>query len=824
MLLTDILEYNAKNFARTPALTMRVGYRTVSLNYSQVYEYSCKVAEYLKKLGIGKNDKVLIYAPNSPFWVCVFWGSMLNGSIAVPVNIQSTSEIIKKIIEQTQAKVVFKSRQLKRDLQDDVKTIDIEFIDELTQGINIQNFKKADINAHDLIEILYTSGTTGEPKGVMLSHENIYSNVLSITKVIKLKPQSETLLSVLPLTHILEQTIGLFLAFYFAAHIIYTHTYSAIGDLLQEFKVSKMLAVPELLKVLMDRIKSEAGKNGKLWLFQIMLKLSSKINIRFFSKILFYFVLKKLGGRLDTVASGGAPLDTLLEKEWNALGLFVIQGYGLTETSPVITLNSFDRHKFASVGQILDGVQVKIASDGEILVRGANVFRGYYQNEVKTKDAFTSDGWFMTGDMGYFDSEGFLFLNGRKKYMILGPGGQNVFPEDIENELNKMPDIKGSCILGLECAGKNTLIHAVILPNDNIIEPEKIIDLVNQNLASYQQINSWSIWEEDDFPRSATRKVKRDDVLKAVLAKQNGKIEAHTEAHSKVAKILSLVSGVDLRKIHTDTRVLRDLNMDSLMRVEFVMRIEQELGFSLDETFINQSTTVGQLEEVIKQKKFSLNKIELKKWPRSWWAKIIRAVGQFWICLITKIFMNIQIDGLDNIKNVSGPVIFMPNHLSFFDPLAVLQVLPFKIRKKLAIAAAQDILYREFKFFAWLGDLFFNTFSLPRVEKSNIRMGLDVMGKMLDKGYSIVVFPEGKISVDGNFQSLKAGAGLMAVEMHVPIIPIKIEGIGDLAPYGSFIPRRRANVKIKIGAPIQFKKSDSYESAKVQIENVMRLL
>ncbi|KKQ33321.1 MAG: Acyltransferase family protein [candidate division TM6 bacterium GW2011_GWF2_37_49] len=824
MLLTDLLERNARFFAVTPALTMRMGYRTVTLNYAQVYELSCKVAEFLKQQEIGKNDKVLIFAPNSPFWVCVFFGAMLNGSVAVPVNIQSTSEILKKIIEQTQAKIVFKSRQLKRDLFGDVQIFDIEFIDELTHDINLQNFKRAELEEDDLLEILYTSGTTGDPKGVMLSHKNIYSNVLSIIKVIELKPQSERLLSVLPLTHILEQTIGLFLAFHFGEHVVYAHSYAAIGNLLQEFKISKMVVVPELLKVLMDRIKGDAVKNGKFWLLQKMMNFSSKINCRPLSKILFYFVLKKLGGRLDTVASGGAPLDITLEKEWNALGVFVIQGYGLTETSPVISLNSFDKHKFASVGKILEGVQVKIASDGEILARGPNVFQGYYKNESKTKEAFSSDSWFMTGDIGYFDSDGFLFLKGRKKYMILGPGGQNVFPEDIETELNKVPEIKDSCVLGLDNAGKSTLIHAVLLCNNKATDTEKIIDSVNENLASYQQINSWSTWDEDDFPRSATRKIKRDEVIKVILAKQSGDICENIESHSKIANILSLVSGVELRNIHSNTRIVRDLNIDSLMRVEFVMRVEQELGFSLDETFINANTTVSQLEDIIKQKKFSLHKIELKKWPCSWWAKIVRAVGQFWILLFTKIFMKVEIDGLENIQDVSTPVIFMPNHNSYFDPLAVLQILPFKIRKRLTFAAAEDVLYGKFKWISWLGELFFNTFSLPRSEESNIRAGLDVMGKALDKGLYVVVFPEGKISVDGKFQPLKSGAGLMAVEMHVPIIPIKIDGIENLAPYGSFIPRRRVVVKIKIGKPIKFKKADSYESARIQIENTMRSL
>lgn len=828
MLLTELLERNAKKYANSPALTMRMGYRTITLNYAQVYELSCRVAVFLQQQGVKKDDKIVIFAPNSPFWVCVFYGAMLNGSIAVPANTQSTIRMLDKMIEHTQAKIVFKSRYFKKNFSANIPTFDIELLDELTEQISVLNFNKPKTNEDDLVEILYTSGTTGDPKGVMLTHKNIYSNVESISHVIDLKPTVECLLSVLPLTHILEQTIGLFLAFYYAAHVVYTHSYAAIGQLLQEYKIKKMVAVPEILKVLMERIKSEADKKGKLELFEKMLNFSSKIGCRPFAKFLFYFVRKKLGGKLDTIASGGAPLDPVLEKEWNALGLYIIQGYGLTETSPVVTLNTFDKHRFASVGRALEGVEVKLAYDGEVWVRGPNVFQGYYCDQIKTQNIFSSDGWFMTGDMGYIDSDGFLFLRGRKKYMILGAGGQNVFPEDIEEELNKVNCVKDSCVLGLDGAGKNIEIHAVLLLKDNEFS-ENIIDQVNQNLASYQQINSWSIWHEDDFPRSATRKVKREEVLKIIKARLSGVSTSTIEAHGRVAKILSLVSGVDISRIHSNTRIIRDLNMDSLMRVEFVMRVEQEMGFSLDETVIDINSTVEQLEKIVDQRKFAAKKIVIKNWPRYWWAKILRAVGQCCANILSRIFMKVEIEGLENIHDIlerdkSGSVIFMPNHISYFDPLVVIRALPFKIRQKLTFAAAQDVLYGQFKNFAWLGDLFFNSFSLPRVEDSNIRVGLEVMGRMLDKGYSVVVFPEGKISLDGKFQPLKSGAGLMAVEMNALVIPIKIEGADAIAPYGCFLPRHRAFVKIKFGKPLQFKKADSYESAKSQIETVMKNL
>ena len=228
------------------------------------------------------------------------------------------------------------------------------------------------------------------------------------------------------------------LAFFYAAHIIYAHSYAAISDLLHEYHIDKMIAVPEFLKVFIQRIKFDAQKQGKLNLLNKMLFISEKLHSQFLSRVLFYPVCSKFGSKLDTIACGGSTLEPELEREWRAMGISLIQGYGLTETSPVVSINSFEYHRLGSIGRVLPGVNIKLEEDGEILVKGPGVFRGYYNDEEKTKQAFTDDGWFKTGDIGYFDDDGFLFLKGRKKYRITTSGGQEIFPEDIELELNKI--------------------------------------------------------------------------------------------------------------------------------------------------------------------------------------------------------------------------------------------------------------------------------------------------------------------------------------------------------------------------------------------------
>ncbi len=821
MILTKILEQNSVKYANFPALSMRMGYRTIRLSYKQTYDLSCRIALFLQAQGITKGDKVVIFAHNSPFWVCVFWGVLLNGSIAVPVNVQSTQKMVDKIIDQTEAKMLFVGRYLK--YESPILTCIIDFIDELTENFCAEEFKKIDLHQDDIIEILYTSGTTGDPKGVLLTHKNIYSNVESISKVLVLDFGKNRILSILPLTHILEQTIGLMLASFYAAHIVYTHSYAAIPDLLYEYRINKMVAVPEFLKVFMQRIKTTAERKGRLSLLNKLMSLSYSLNNKRISRMLFYPVLKKLGGKLDMVASGGAPLEQEIERDWESLGVYVMQGYGLTETSPVVALNTFTEHKFGSVGKALTEVEIKIEQDGEILIKGPNVSQGYFKDTEKTAQSFTSDGWFKTGDMGFFDKDNFLFLKGRKKYMILGPGGQNVFPEDIEYELNKISGVKDSCVLGLENKKGHVEIKAVLLL-DSDTNPEKVIDQANSNLASYQQINSWAIWKEDDFPRSATQKVKRDEVKKVILSQEQEHTKQVTTGKSKVIQILSQISGVALEKINPDTRIIRDLNMDSLMRVELVMRLELELGITVDETVITQQTTVAQLEELVNKNVGVPKAPTLKRWPRSCWAKVLRFLGHGLSFLIGKILVKLEVQGLDNLENLHAPVIVMPNHIGYLDAFVLFMALPFKIRKNLAFSAARDVLYEEYSKVAWLAELFFNSYPLPRLESESIRPGLESTGKLIDQGYSIVIFPEGKISLDGNLQRLKLGAGLFAVEMDSEIVPVKIEGTREIAPYGKLLPRRRGTVKVIFGKPLKFKRSDSYEEAKNQIENAMKVL
>lgn len=825
MLLTKILKDNVNKFGDKPAFTMKFGFRTKTFNYAQIYDLAKKTALLLESCGINKDDKVLVFAPNSPYWGIVFWGTMLRGAVLVPVNTQSTPAMIEKILKQTDAKVFFKSRFLPSEFSSGSIILEIEFLEELLEGFDSSNCVPELVKENDLIEILYTSGTTGDPKGVLLTHKNIYSNIQAVSGIIPLSFAQERILSVLPLTHIFEQTMGFFLPQTYAAHIIYVHSYAAILDLMYKYKITKFLAVPEFLKVFMAKIKDEYSKKNLLWLFEKLKILSLRINNKYVSKLLFNSVHKKFGNKLNMIACGGAFLDPELEEEWNAFGITILQGYGLTETSPLISCNTYNERRLGSVGKIVENVELKIDKEGQILVKGPGVFSGYFKNEEKTKESFTQDGFFKTGDIGEVDKDGFLFLKGRKKYLIIGPGGQNVFPEDIELELNKLKGVKDSCVLGLPTKTGMVKIHAVLLLNDSQIDPRKIIEQANRKLASYQRINDFSVWKQEDFPRSTTRKVKKEEVLKVVREQIEGKPEVILENDvTPLIHILSQVSGIDLSGIDEHKKIESELQLDSLMLVELILRIEDELGVLIDEASITPNTTVNQLQEIINKKEPLKKTLILKKWPRSWWARIIRIFGQAKTIFLAKIFIRLEVKGSENLDNLKTPVLFMPNHISTLDPLVILMALPYKIRKKLSFAAARDVLYEEYKYVAWLSDLIFNSFPLPREKGENIKLGLDRMGQLLDQGYSIVVFPEGKMSESGELLDLKKGAGFMAVEMKCPVVPIKITGTADIVPYPKIIPRKKGRVCLKIGKPVDFKSDDSYEYVTSKIEEEIRSL
>ena len=750
--LVSLFEESIKKFYNNPALKMRPRFRTIHWNFKELNNYASGIAYFLEKNGVGFGDCVILIAQNSPYWVGAFFGILLRGGIAVPLNPQSPKSFVEKIIKETEAKVLFKDSFLFPSGPFDVKTVDIDFKKDLASREH--HFSKVDVGEDDIAEIVYTSGTTGDPKGVVLTHKNIISNVNSISKIYNLS-SSDKMVSILPLFHMYEQTGGLFFALRHGIEIMYSPNISsrAVQQCLKEHRATKMLVVPEFLETLIRKIESRALEAGKKEKLQKMFRLSVYLPL-FLRRLLFRKVHKMLGGKLEVLFTGGAFMSPDVERKWNAMGFVVLQGYGLTETSPAVTTNLESKKKVGSVGLAVPEVKVTIGKDKEILIEGPNVFKGYYKDETRTKEAFDESGRFKTGDMGYFDDDGFLYISGRKKYVIVSPGGENIYPEDIEVELKNVEGVSDVAVVGYPLDGRE-IVYAVLLTDRSDVD--EIIHKINSGLAPYQRIQSWAIWPESDFPRSAIRKVKKDEVLKWLKEKGKAKAEGGPlKAASPLVRLLGTVSGKDVGVIKDESNLFSDLHFDSLMRIELVSRIEEIFDVIVEERLISQKTTVKDLEELIK--KGSKRPVPFKF--KSWLLSPISNFFRFFIqnCLILpliRIFFKVKVEGVENIKDLKTPAIFMSNHLTYLDTLVILRALPLKIRNRIAVAAAVDVLYEGYWFVAWAVEFVFNSYLLPRKEEEDIKPGLERTGRILDKNFSILIFPEGKISITGEFLPLK---------------------------------------------------------------------
>lgn len=819
--LVDILKNGKLRFPEAPALKIKPRYRSIVWNYSQLSNFASGIAKLLEEKRIKKGDRVLLLAPNSPYWLGSFFGCLLKGVIVVPLHLQNTHQFIREIERQTKAKLLLKYSGSKAPKGLKCPSLDIDYLDEFIE--REYKFLASSIKESDIAEILYTSGTTGDPKGVILTHKNIIFNLKAIFHVIDVK-KTDRILSILPLSHIFEQIIE-FRILVSGAQIVYIPALSSvvITRNLRENKITKMAVVPEFLRLVMERIEGEAKLQGKEKILQTLFKISPFLPIKL-RRILFQNVHQRFGGKLGLVISGGAPLDLEVAKKWEALGINIVQGYGLTETSSIVSALTEKDKKLASIGKIIQGIEVKIAKDGEILVKGPIITQGYWKNPLKTKEAFKA-GWFKTGDIGYFDKEGYLYLKGRKKFMILTPTGQNVYPEDIEAELNKEREIKDSCVIGLKKEGR-LLIHAVLLSEVKKIELQKIIDRANKRSASFQQIQSWSIWSFSDFPRTITRKIKRSEVSQ-YLAKQivPAKAKALEKEIPLLISILAQITETNPSLISQQSGIVKNLKLDSLMRIELVGRIEEEFGVEIDEASITSETKVADLEKLIQEKPKKLLKYKLRIWPRLILINGIRQILQnlIFFPIILNFLSKIEVKGIENIKKVRTPIILMPNHISDLDTPIIFKILPSVIQKKLAVAAATDILYEKLWYVQPLVTLFFNTYPFPRI--GQIKSGLIYTGELLDKGWSILVFPEGGISETGKLLPLKMGTGVIGLEMQVPIIPVKIIGTQEILPIHWKRPRKfKGKVTVNIGKPIYFKKGTSYEEATKIIEKAIRIL
>ncbi len=819
----DLLQGAVERYGSRHALLFKTAFRYQHWSYSRLWNESGQVATLLQRRGLTKGDQVILWAPNSPHWVLIFFGCIRAGVVLVPLDLRSAPDYVARVISRIDPKLAFTSRFTPKEEVDlGVPEIAFEELEAAIQGL--PQPEPVDISPDDLTEIVFTSGTTGNPKGVMLTHRNLTANVEGVSQYISCKP-SGRFLSILPLSHMYEQMGGLLIALYYGASITYptSRQPTVLARTMRERRITIMLLVPQGLELLMNGIEREVKRQGREALWDRLLRIAEAIPFPL-RRLLFRRVHKQFGGKLDFIVSGGAALDQDLGRKWELLGVKIVQGYGTTEASPVISNHSLTERRLDSTGRPLPNVEVKISGEGEVLVRGDSITPGYWRAPEETAAAFEGD-WYMTGDLGFFDDEGFLHIQGRKKDMIVLPSGQNVFPEDIQAVLAKHPNIADSAVVGLT-RGPSVEVHAALILDDADAAQE-VVSWTNGQLAEQQRIRGFTVWADEDFPRTHTLKVKKGVVIDTILGKIQPDPPAVLPAAGSPAggarslhQIVGEVSKRSLGEVRDDATLGGDLDLDSLGRVELLSAIEAELGVYMDESQLSPEMTVRRLEALVEEGSRNPPVMSFPGWGMRWWCRILRGFLQRAIIFpLVSLPYGLKVVGRENLEDITGPVLFASNHNLGMDNPLIIKAVPLKWRRRMAVAGAAHL----WKNPVWwiMNPLLGNAF--PLAGEGSVRPSLENMGKIMDNGWSVLIYPEGELTVGGPIKPFMNGTGLVAVEGGIPVVPLRLH-IHRLGTPTRFPVLRRGRVEVRLGEPLTFSPGTDYQEATLAIEDAVKSL
>jgi long-chain acyl-CoA synthetase len=792
------------------------GYRSWKYTYAQLGLGARRFAARLTEHNIRKGNKVVFWSENRPEWVAAFWGCVLAGVIVVPIDYRSSPQFLRRVQETVDACLILVGEEVR--LPQWERQPPVWQLSDLEWSGSDSEVPSVSIEKDDIAEIVFTSGATGIPKGVLITHRNILTNIESPEQLISryrkwFRPMFPLrFLSLVPLSHMFGQVFTLFILPLVPGVAVFMRGYSPseIQRQVRTRRISVVVGVPKILEMLRKQIahrfpeSADRPPSSTHWI------------LRWWK---YRRVHASFGWKFWAFIVGAAPLPIELEMFWTQLGFAVIQGYGLTETAPIVAFNSPFDIMPGTVGKPIAGAEVKIAPDGEILVRGESVTPGYYQAPAETAAAFES-GWFHTGDIGILDEAGNLTIRGRKKETIVTPEGLNVFPEDVENVLNDIPGVRESAVVGKDH------VHAVLVLAGGG-NPDEIVRLANIKLADHQKIRTVSTWRGDRLPRTeSTQKLRHGEIQAWV--EQGGAGPVATPSGSEVVDLLGKYAP---NRVITPDTTLGELGLSSLDRVELLIDLEQQFDTSIDESLLTSARTVSELT------KFSAppRAISFPTWNRHWLARIIRGFAQSAVWLpITRMVARAHISGREHLESLRGPVIFAPNHQSHLDTPLILSALPLRYRYRVAVAMWQE--YFDAHFFPerhsrrkwleesiiyWLVALFFNAFPIPQTE-AGARQSLRYIGDLIGEQWSILYFPEGQRSESDEITPFQQGIGLIGGRLQVPIVPIRLRGVEKVLHRNAWWPRP-GRVSIVFGAPLHLKGEDYAAMAKRVQEAVAAL-
>ena len=817
---TSVADYlsDFERLGQEQAYAERNGYRIVRWKYHEIAQLAFRFARELNARQIRKGDRVVLWGPNSAAWVAVFLGCANRGVIAVPMDHASSTDFALRVFQQVNAKLLICSRD---HAQPSLPTIFFEELPALVASHSPAPLKPEKISPEDALEIVFTSGTTAEPKGVVITHGNVLANVAPLEQQIGPYLKYERFvhpirfLNLLPLSHVFGQFLGIYLPPLLRGTVFFQEILkpAEVINTIRRERISVLVAVPRMLQSLKEKIERDLENAGKLDNFR---KQYSAAEGKHFLWRWWVFrgVHRQFGWKFWAFICGGAALDRDTEEFWRRLGFAVIQGYGLTETTSLISVNHPFKTGKGSIGKILTGREVKLAPDGEILVRGSGVASGYWSGG-ELRSVASEEGWYHTGDIGELDTEGNLFFKGRKKDVIVTPAGMNVYPEDLESALKLQPEIKDTVVVPLAMNG-NAEPCAVLIPKDRSVSPALTVEKANRSLAEYQQIRRWILWPEEDLPRTSTQKPRRAEIAEAARKMVGGDGKPSSSGSSPLSDLISRITKRSTTNHPSGAHLDSDLNLSSLDRVELLSALEDRYQIDLSETTFSAVSTVGDLERILRGETAPRVVYHYPAWVQRWPMTWIRFIVHY-LLLRPAVFLLgwPRIKGRENLRDLNGPALVISNHIGDVDVGFILTALPPRFRHKLATAAggealealrtpppSRNVILRLFDRIEWsLGVSLLNLFPLPR--EAGFRDSFAFAGESADRGYSVLVFPEGHHTTDGKIRPFRSGIGLLVKNLGIPVIPMRIDGLFELKQAG----RRTARpyqITVKIGPPVQF--------------------
>ncbi len=866
MVLTEI-QKAAVRYPDHIAVQMKVGDRYERYTYRELIKAIASVSRSLSQRGISRGDRLVLLSENRVEWMIAYLAILSLGAVAVPLDAQLTDKEVRLLVAYSDAKAVFVSDQTRQKILRDSGLLIIGF-DE-GEETAFSNFLAAypsaafptASDAREFAALLYTSGTTGDPKGVMLSQGNLASNCASCIKLKIVQPDDNMLL-ILPLHHTYPSMACMLLPFSVGATVTILNSIKGPDILacMKETNVSILLGVPQLYSGMRRAVFDGIQKKSALVriFIKLLLTLNGQLRLRLgvnVGKVLFSKVHAQFGPSFRLFASGGARLDADVYTDMTRLGFTIIEGYGLTETSPVCTFNPVTRQKAGSIGIPVPGVEVRIvdpdgSGHGELAIRGANVMLGYYKKPQETAQVLR-DGWFYSGDLGYQDRDGYFFVTGRSKEMIVLATGKKIFPEELEKYYRQIPSIKEICLIQGERG-----LEAAVVPDFDYLRKMNLsnsretiafaIEDIAKDLPSYKRITGLKIFKEP-LPVTRLGKIRRTKV-KVLYSQSDKRVEEKVQAPDTwpqadpvMKKLITCLEPFSAKKqIIPDDNLEIDLGLDSLARVEMVVSIEKSFGISLPDTFGSEVFTVKDVILKIQQLLETAGVVESGSNVKMTWTEILsqvpskeilsllklergaiidtfRYVLQLILRIVFAVYGRLSVHGLENLPG-KGPFIIAPNHLSLVDAPAVMAALPWPI-------ASQTFSLGTTAYFG--GPVSSKIARLVNVipvdMDARLYSAMQLSAYVLRRGKILCIFPEGGRSRDGGVKDFKKGVGIIAKELNIPLIPVAIQGTYEMLPSGKYIPKP-ARVTITIGKAIYPDSMDYDEIVKTVSQEIVKML